>query len=754
MPTSRIPSASSLCCLAALLLAIVTAPCSVHAQTPSPTALQDKRVLVLHPLEANVPVSESTDRGIRAALDAGGVGIRNQFLEFLDLARNPALGHREKLVQLMRLRYGHRKVDVIITMYPDGLRFLLNDCGGIFPGVPILALYMPERVDLPKTSQPIIYNSPRPDIAGTFETALNLFPDTKHVYVVGGAHEMDRARQAEARRHLQKWAGRLEARYLTNMPLADILAAVSSAPPKTIVTILSFNHDATGRVMTVIEAAKKVGEASRAPVFGLYDVMLGHGILGGSLVSYEDIGTRAGQVALDLLRGKTVESIGGDLNVPPEPMFDWRELKRWNVSLGSVPPGSRIINREYTLWERYQLWVLAALAALVLQALVIAGLLIQRRERHAAETALQESEERLRMAVDAAALGDWSWDLRQDRVQLSRRLNRWFAGEAGGLLAFKEVLERIHPEDRGRVEGAVQQAIQTGDELEVEYRIPLTDGTERWVAARGRCTYDKAGVPVRLGGVSQDITERKRVEVEAGRMRQELAHISRVTLMGELTASLAHELNQPLTAIASNAHAGERYLAMPMPRLNEVREILADVAADAHRAGEVIHRLRSLLKKDASRFRPLDLGDVIREAVALIRTDAIIRHQPIELALALDLPLVLGDRVQLQQVLLNLVLNGMDAMAARAAGERQLTIQTRPEEHAVRVGVRDQGPGIPPDQLENVFAAFFTTKAEGMGMGLAISRSIVEAHGGRIWAENNPEGGATFCFTLPVQPRG
>jgi signal transduction histidine kinase len=184
-----------------------------------------------------------------------------------------------------------------------------------------------------------------------------------------------------------------------------------------------------------------------------------------------------------------------------------------------------------------------------------------------------------------------------------------------------------------------------------------------------------------------------------------------------------------------------------------VREILADVAADAQRAGEVIHRLRGLLKKDASRIRPLDPNDVIREAVALIRTDAIIRHQPIDLALAADPPLVLGDRVQLQQVLLNLVLNGMDAMAARAAGERQLTIQTCREEHAVRVGVRDRGPGIPPDQLGNVFAAFFTTKAQGMGMGLAISRSIVEAHGGRIWAENNPEGGATFCFTLPEQPR-
>ncbi len=245
-----------------------------------------------------------------------------------------------------------------------------------------------------------------------------------------------------------------------------------------------------------------------------------------------------------------------------------------------------------------------------------------------------------------------------------------------------------------------------------------------------------------------DVTGRRRAEREASRLRQELAHISRVSLMGELTASLAHELNQPLTAILTNAQAGQRYLALPAPKLDEVREILADMAADARRAGEVIHRLRSLLKKDASRFAPVDLNQMIEEAVALTRTDTIIRHRPIALALAADLPPVMGDRVQLQQVLLNLVLNAMDAMAQSQEG--QLVVSTVRDESAVRVGVQDHGPGIPPDRLERVFTTFFTTKPEGMGMGLAISRSIVEAHGGRIWAENNRDRGATFWFTVPV----
>jgi two-component system, LuxR family, sensor kinase FixL len=247
-----------------------------------------------------------------------------------------------------------------------------------------------------------------------------------------------------------------------------------------------------------------------------------------------------------------------------------------------------------------------------------------------------------------------------------------------------------------------------------------------------------------------DVSYRRQAELEMGRLRRELAHMGRVTMLGELTASLAHELNQPLTAIVNNAAAGERFLASPEPPLQEVGEILADVAADAQRAGEVIRRLRSLLKKDTTHFLPLDLNEVLREVVALTQTDALIRHQPIELSLAPALPPVRGDRVQLQQVLLNLVLNGMEAMEAQAPAARQLRIQTLPAGPGVRVGVQDRGPGLPPDKLETVFEAFFSTKASGMGMGLAISRSIVEAHGGRIWAENNPAGGATFWFSLPT----
>ena len=221
--------------------------------------------------------------------------------------------------------------------------------------------------------------------------------------------------------------------------------------------------------------------------------------------------------------------------------------------------------------------------------------------------------------------------------------------------------------------------------------------------------------------------------------------------MGEVAAALAHELNQPLTAIMSNAHAGERYLTQAVPPLGEIREILQDVMGDARRAGEVIQRLRSLLRKEEARFLPLDVNHVIREIAALVHTDAVLRNLEVDLDLAPDLSPVRGDRVQLQQVLLNLVLNAMEAVGPHGEG-RRIVLRTLQAEEAVRVVVGDQGPGIPGDTLSRIFDTFYTTKQDGMGMGLAISRSIVEAHGGRIWAENNPDRGATFSFTLPACP--
>jgi C4-dicarboxylate-specific signal transduction histidine kinase len=221
-------------------------------------------------------------------------------------------------------------------------------------------------------------------------------------------------------------------------------------------------------------------------------------------------------------------------------------------------------------------------------------------------------------------------------------------------------------------------------------------------------------------------------------------------MLGELAGSLAHELNQPLTAILSNAQAAQRFLARDGIDVQEVREILADIVAEDKRAGEVIHRLRLLLRKGEVQRQPLDVNGVVEEVLKLVRSDLVNQGVTAWPDLAPDLPVIECDRVQLQQVLLNLVLNACDAMAGAEPGARQIKIRTaREEDGAVRISVADRGPGIPPDLRERVFEPFYTTKPQGLGLGLTVCRSIVTAHGGRLWSENGQKGGAVFCLSLP-----
>ncbi|MHC1763653.1 MAG: ATP-binding protein [Verrucomicrobiia bacterium] len=248
-----------------------------------------------------------------------------------------------------------------------------------------------------------------------------------------------------------------------------------------------------------------------------------------------------------------------------------------------------------------------------------------------------------------------------------------------------------------------------------------------------------------------NLVRRHRAELELRQQRHELAHVSRLSTMGELSASIAHELNQPLAAILSNAQAALRGLGPSSPNVDELREILKDIADATKRAGELIRRVRALLKKGEPQFSELFIDEVIRDVSALLHADIASRNGRVEFELAASLPVVRGDPIQVQQVLVNLTLNAFDAMKALPAANRRAVISARPEGgHGLRLSVRDYGGGIPPEKLETVFESFYTTKSEGLGMGLAVARSIVEAHKGRIWAENHPDGGAVFHLTLPA----
>ena len=288
----------------------------------------------------------------------------------------------------------------------------------------------------------------------------------------------------------------------------------------------------------------------------------------------------------------------------------------------------------------------------------------------------------------------------------------------------------------------------------MEYRVLQADGTVRWIHGRGRCVVPGDGTGPKLFGVSMDVTARKQAEASAAQKRAELEHVARVATLGELTATLTHELRQPLTAILINAHVGVRLLDAPEPDLQKVRSTLADICEVTERADEVIGGLRAMLKRDstAAGLTNVDVNDVIRIVERIAHGDANLHKVTVHLDLSSDVRPVKGDSVQLQQVILNLMLNAFSAMSGTGLdGARRLIVRTMSIDASnVLVEVQDSGTGIAADKLESIFDPFITSKPEGLGMGLSICRSIIERHGGTISAANNPDRGATFSITLPV----
>lgn len=368
---------------------------------------------------------------------------------------------------------------------------------------------------------------------------------------------------------------------------------------------------------------------------------------------------------------------------------------------------------------------------------------------------LRNSEAEAGLAAEAANLGTWVWDIAADRVRLSDRTRDLFRFPAPVEPTMGQMLERIHPDDRDDVRRALDQALTGKRDLRVEYRLPDGANEVHWMSSRGGREVAKDGTPVRMRGVSVDVTERRRAEIDAHNRLSELAHLSRVALVGELSGSLAHELNQPLGAILSNAQAMRRLLARPDTDAAELRAILDDIVGDVHHAAEVLQRVRSLIRRSEPLAEPLQVADVVRDALQLIRAELADQGIALETRLEADLPPVQGDPTQLRQVVLNLIVNAVDAMAASPPGSRVLEVTAgRAEAGGVEVRVTDRGPGIRPDLLDRLFDPFVTTKERGLGMGLAISRSIVEAHDGRIRAWNDAGRGTTVAFVLPASGAG
>ncbi len=367
---------------------------------------------------------------------------------------------------------------------------------------------------------------------------------------------------------------------------------------------------------------------------------------------------------------------------------------------------------------------------------------------------LQRREAYLAEAQRLSQTGSWAWSPDQDIRYWSEECYRVLSFDPqDGLPRFEEFFQRIHPDDQPGFRELIQTAIREKAEWEADYRIVHLDGPVRDIHVLGHPVLSTSGHLVEFVGTVIDVTERRRAEQVRARVRQleaDLAHINRVSTLGEMAASLAHEITQPIAAARNNARAALNFLDKQPPDLGEVREALGCLVGDADRAGVIVDRIRDHIKKAPPRKHRFDLNEAINEVIVLAQSAIAENGVSVQTRLAEGLAPVEGDRVQLQQVILNLVLNAAEAMSAVDEGTRDLLISTEQSRtNGVLVAVRDSGPGIEPDHIERVFDAFYTTKPSGVGMGLSICRSIIDAHGGRLWADANEPRGAAFQFTLP-----
>ena len=371
-------------------------------------------------------------------------------------------------------------------------------------------------------------------------------------------------------------------------------------------------------------------------------------------------------------------------------------------------------------------------------------------DRKRAEEALRRSEGYLAEAQRLSRTGSFGWNVFTGELFWSEESFRIFGYDRAIKPTLQLVLQRVHPDDLVFVQERVRRVSEEGKDWNLEHRLLMPGGAVRHLHVMARASRDESGNLEFIGAV-MDVTTTKRAEDELHRARADFAHVARVTTLGELTASIAHEVNQPVAAMKINANAGLRWLATQPPDLGEARQALGGIIEEATRAREVIDRIRALASKAPPRNDRLDVNDIVRDVIALTRSEVQRNRVALQTGLAGDLTPISGDRVQLQQVVLNLIINAIEALNEASDGPRELLVGTgKNGSDGVFVAVSDSGPGLDTKHLDHIFDAFHTTKPNGLGMGLAISRSIIEAHGGRLWATPNDRRGAIFQFSLPT----
>jgi signal transduction histidine kinase len=583
--------------------------------------MRARSILVLDQSESRGPFYYQIFTGLRSVVNADTRFHTTLYSENLDLSRFNGASYEESLKQQLKEKYRDRPIGVVVAVGMSTLELVLRWREELWPGVPVVFALVDE-MDFARLKLP-------PDVTGgivklaladSIKAARAVVPDLDSVVFVGEPWD----RQVVFRNWKQEIpaaAAGLKVIEIMGATMAETRKRVEALPGRSVIVYSAVYSDGEGTFYPPATSLKLIAERANRPIIVAAETFLEPGGIGGFVLVPGLIGADAASLALRIMSGEPPSSISARVTEAVKPIFNWQQMRRWNVS--NLPAGSEIRFRERSLWENDGWQSISVAAAFLIQAALISILLHERKKR---------------------------------------------------------------------------------SDAEFESRHRMT----------------------------------------------ELAHANRQATAGELSSSIAHELNQPLGAILTNAETAELILDSTSPDLSEIKEILADIRRDDLRASEVIHRMRSFLKRTPFETKDIDLNDTMREVFEFLSVQASARDIALYLQASPEALRVQGDPVQLQQVILNLMVNSMDAMAAMPNGR---TVVGRTEMNggsSAVISISDSGPGIPPNRLNEVFDPFFTTKQQGMGIGLSIARTIVQAHKGRIWAENVASGGAVFRLSLPL----
>jgi PAS domain S-box-containing protein len=457
-------------------------------------------------------------------------------------------------------------------------------------------------------------------------------------------------------------------------------------------------------------------------------------------------------MALNVLSGNSIEKMQSHYSENFNYVFDYRQLKRWSISNSELPVNSEIRFVEYTFWEKYIYRIMLIISVFVILLIIIGYLLAQKRILRKSQKELSQAERKYKTVADYTY--DWEyWQNPDGSMAWVSPSCEHICGYSRALITGDPTLitDMIRQEDKKIWD--IHNCNDNGriDKKGIRFRIRTKQGEVRWIEHTCRQVIDEQGNNLGIRANNRDITERERYKSQTSKLQSELIHVERVATISALTYTLAHEINQPLTSIRSYAQAALRFMHNDRDERVNIEKALQGIVSDNKRAAAVVNQLRDLVKNKDVETQVIDINKIIKDVLRFLKSELVIRNTRIKLTLDNKIATVNADPIQLQQVLLNLITNGLDAMEGLKAEKKVLTISTSAENSTGSlISIADAGTGISEEKLEEIFEPFHTSKSDGIGLGLAISKSIIENHGGKIWAENNASEGAKFLVLLPV----